>query len=106
MLQSDDEIRNRAVELTEEVASGLQQGRPAEWLEEVLGGALLDVARLERERCAAVADQRIELWEASARRVASGTWAASAVAEARARLNEAGALADALRVSISLPPSS
>jgi len=104
MAQSDDQIRNRAAALAEEVASALQQGRAAEWLEEVLGGALLDVARLERERCAAVADQRVEIWEASARRMASGTWPAAAVAEARARLNEARALADALRVSITAPP--
>jgi hypothetical protein len=106
-VQSDDQIRNRAAALAEEIASGLQEGRAIEWLEEVIGSALLDVARQERERCAAVADRRVELWEASGRRMAaSGQWPAAAVAEARSRLNEARALADALRVSITPPPES
>jgi hypothetical protein len=103
-MQSDDEIRTRAAALADEIASGLQQARPAEWLEVLLGSALLEVARQERERCAAVADQRVELWEASGARMANGGWPAGAVAEARARLNEARALADALRVSIAPPP--
>jgi hypothetical protein len=100
---SDDDIRIRAAELAEEVASGIRGGRAAEWLEEVLGSALLEVARRERERCAAVADHRVEMWEASARRMSTGAWPPSALAEARARLNEARALADALRVSVSPP---
>jgi hypothetical protein len=50
MSQSDDQIRARAAALAVEIASGLQQGRAAEWLEEVLKSALLDVARQERER--------------------------------------------------------
>ena len=103
-MQSDDEIRSRAAELAEEVAAGVRGGRAAEWLEEVLGSALLDVARAERQRCAVVADERVEMWENSVRRMGTGSWAPNAVAEARARLNEARALADALRVSISLPP--
>ena len=103
-MQSDDEIRHRAADLAQEVASGLVRGQALEWLEEVLGGALLEVARQERERCAAVADQRVELWEASTRRLGAGTWPATAVVETRARLNEARALADALRVSIAPPP--
>jgi hypothetical protein len=106
MVQSDDQIRSRAVALAEEVASGLQQRRAAEWLEEVLGSALLDVARQERERCAVVVDQRVEMWEASARRAASGEWPPGAIVEARARLNEAHAIADALRVSLTPPPES
>ena len=106
MVQSDDQIRSRAASLAEEVAAGLRHGRAPEWLEEVLGSALLDVARQERERCAAVADRRIEVWEASAGRFGAGEWPAAAVVEARARLNEARALADALRVSASLPPES
>ena len=103
-MQSDDEIRRRAADLSEEVASGMERGHAPEWLEEVLGSALLEVARQERERCAAVADRRIELWEASTRRLGAGTWPATALVEARARLNEARALADALRVSIAPPP--
>ena len=106
MAQSDDEIRRRAAELAEEVGSGAPGGRVAEWLEEVLGSALLDVARRERERCAAVADERVMMWQASMSRTGTGTWPAAAVAEARARLNEARALADALRVSLSPPRES
>ncbi len=106
MAQSDDEIRYRAAVLADEVSSGLRQGRAIEWLEETLGSALLEVARRERERCAAVADQRIEMWQASATRMTGTEWPAGARAEARARLNEARALADALRVSISGPPES
>jgi hypothetical protein len=104
MLQSDDEIRSRATELAEEAASGIRQGRAVEWLEEVLGTALLDVVRRERERCAAVVEHRIEMWESSMRRMVGGSWPPAALAEARARLNEARALADALRVSVSPPP--
>jgi hypothetical protein len=103
MPQSDDQIRAWAAALAEEIASSLKQGRVVEWLEEVLGGALLDVARRERERCAAVVDQRVEMWEASTRRMAGGTWPAAAIAEARARRNEALAVADALRVNIATP---
>ena len=103
-MQSDDQIRKRAAALADEIVAGLQQGRATEWLEEVLGSALLDVARRERERCATVADQRVELWETTGRRMASGGWPSAGMTEARARLNEARALADALRVSISPPP--
>jgi len=104
MVQSDDQIRARAAALAEEFAEGVRQARAPEWLEEMLGSALLEVARRERERCAAVADRRVEMWEASVRRLSSGTWPADAIVEARARLNEALALADALRVSIAAPP--
>jgi len=104
MLQSDSEIRARAAALAEAVAAGVHQGRPLEWVEEVLGTALLDVARRERERCAALADRRARLWEASARRMSSGTWPAAALVEARERRNEALALADALRVDAPAPP--
>jgi hypothetical protein len=104
MVQSDDQIRARAAALAEEITAGLHQGGVAEWLEEVLGSALLDVARRERERCAAVAEGRVEMWQGSLRGLSSGTWPMGAIAEARARLNEALALADALRVSIAAPP--
>jgi hypothetical protein len=104
MIQSDDQIRARAAALAEEIAAGLHQGRAAEWLEEVIGSALLDVARRERERCAAAAEGRVTMWQSSVRRLSSGTWPREAVAEARARLNEAIALVDALRVSIAAPP--
>ena len=103
MLQSDPEIRARAAALAEEIAAGVRQGRSLEWLEEVLGTALLDVARSERERCASVADQRAQLWESSARRMASGPWPAHALVEARERRKEAVVLADAIRADLPSP---
>ena len=103
MLQSYAEIRARAAALAEEIAAGVRQGRSLEWLEEVVGTALLDVARGERERCAAVADQRAQLWESSARRMASGRWPAEALVEARERRNEALVIADALRADLPAP---
>ena len=103
MLQSAPELRARAAALAEEIADGVRRGRPLEWLEEVLGTALLDAARNERERCAARADQRADLWEASARRMSSGGWPAEALVEARERRKEALVLADALRVDAPAP---
>jgi hypothetical protein len=97
MLQSESDIRTRAASLAEEVAAGLQNGRAVEWLEEVLGGTLLDVARSERERCAGVADRRASLWEASAQRMSSGGWPAEGLVEARERRKEALVIADAIR---------
>lgn len=102
-MQSDEEIRGRVAELADEVATGVRNGRAAEWLEEVIGSALLEVARAERQRCAAVAGERVEMGEKSVRRMGTGSWAPTAVGEARARLNEARALADALRVTIRPP---
>jgi hypothetical protein len=104
MVQSDDQIRARAAALAEEITAALDQGRVGEWLEEALGSAFLEVARQERERCATVAEERVRMWEGSVRRLSSGTWPAVALAEARARLNEALALADAVRVSLTAPP--
>jgi hypothetical protein len=97
MLQSDQEIRERAAALAEEVVAATRAGRPTEWVEEVLGSALLEVARRERERCAAVADHRADLWESSARRMAGTSWPAAARTEAQERRKEAVFIADALR---------
>ena len=97
MLQSELDIRTRAAGLAEELATGVESGRAVEWLEEVLGAALVDVARSERERCAVLADRRAELWEASARRMASGAWPTEGLVEARERRKEALVLADAIR---------
>jgi hypothetical protein len=103
MLHSDTQIRARAAALAEEVAAGIAQGRVAEWVEEVLGAALLAVAREERGWCAALAYRRAEMWEASAHRRSSGGWPASALVEARERRNEALALADALHADAPTP---
>ena len=98
MLPSNSGIRARAAALAGEVAAGVGRGLPLEWLEEVLAAALLGAARAERERCAALADHRAELWEANARRMASGPWPAEALVEARERRKEALVIADAIRV--------
>ena len=100
MLQSDPDIRARAAALAEDIGAGLRRGRSLEWLEEVVGTALLDVARSERERCAALADHRARLWESSARRFSSGQWPADALAEARERRKEAIVIADAIRADV------
>ena len=97
MLQSESDLRTRAAILAEELVAGVRNGRALEWLEEVLGGALLDVARGERERCAVLADRRAALWEASARRMSSATWPTEGLVEARERRKEALVIADAIR---------
>jgi hypothetical protein len=97
MLQSESTIRTRAAALAEEIAAAVQKGRAVEWLEEVLGAALLDVARSERERCALLADRRAALWEASGRRMSSASWPSEGLVEARERRKEALVLADAIR---------
>lgn len=74
LAQTDDQLRARAAALAEEVAGGLHAGRPLKWVEELLGGAMIDLARRERERCAAVADRRVEMWEATLRRTGTGVW--------------------------------
>jgi hypothetical protein len=104
MLQSEPNIRTRAAALADELAAGLRNGRALEWVEEVLGDALLDVARGERERCATVADRRVALWEASARRMSSPTWPAEGLVESRERRKEALVIADAIREDAPIIP--
>ncbi len=103
MHQSDSQIHARAAALAEELTAGVQHGRPAEWVEEVLGSALLELARQERERCARLAERPVELWETTARRMASGPWPAAALREARERHKEARVIADALRAETAVP---
>jgi hypothetical protein len=97
MQNSDAEIRARAAGLAEEVLAGVLAGRRLEWVEEVLGDALVDASRGERERCARVAEARAAMWAATGRRMATGSWPAEGRVQARERRNEALALADALR---------
>ena len=97
MLRSESAIRARAASLAEEIAAGLQRARTLEWLEERLAAVLFDVAGDERERCAALADRRAALWEASEKRMSSPAWPAEGRAEARERRKEALVLADAIR---------
>ncbi|HJQ54521.1 MAG TPA: hypothetical protein VJ825_11835 [Gemmatimonadaceae bacterium] len=91
------EAGRRAASLADEVTSALQQERPNEWLEEVLASALLEMMRLERDKCAMIAEHRADLWEAAVERYANGQTADEAVKEARERHKEAVTIADAIR---------
>ena len=97
MTQPETDAHARAAALAEELADGLREGRAVEWAEQILGSALLAAIRDERERCAAMADRRVELWAASGARMSSPGWPGGAAAEARARGNEAQVIADAIR---------
>ena len=69
MAHPEAEARARAATLADELVAGVREGRAPEWVEQVLGSALLAAIRQERERCAAIAEHRIELWEASGARM-------------------------------------
>jgi hypothetical protein len=97
MSKSEAHLRTRAAALAEEISAEIPRGPTSEWLEEVLGSALLDVARQELARCAAIAEARAVLWEGTAHRMSSGAWPAAAVIEARERSKEAIFIADAIR---------
>jgi hypothetical protein len=97
MAQPEMEVRARAAALADELAAGLREGRAVEWVEQVLGSALLAAVREERDRCAAIAERRVDLWDASGTRMSSPAWPSGATAEARARRNEAQVIADAIR---------
>lgn len=99
MAHPEGDARTRAVTIADELVAGLRDGRAPEWAEQVLGSALLAAIREERERCAAIAEHRIELWEASGGRMSSPEWPSGAAAEARARRNEAHVIADAIRTA-------
>lgn len=100
MTRTESSARARAAELAEELSAGRAAGRALEWVEQLLGTALLEAVREERERCAAIADRRIGIWEQSGRRMSSPAWPPDAAAEARARRNEAEVIADAIRAGV------
>jgi len=100
MCQSHHDIYQRAVALGDDIVAGVRGGRTLEWVEEMLGGALLDVMRRERERCIAIAEHRVKLWEAAERGMSSGNVAAPARFEARERRKEALVITDALRTEV------
>ncbi|HEX2601115.1 MAG TPA: hypothetical protein VHL32_03300 [Gemmatimonadaceae bacterium] len=91
------EAGRRAASLADEVTSALQQERPNEWLEEVLASALLEMMRLERDKCAMIAEHRADLWEAAVERYTHSETADGAIKEARERHKEAVTIADAIR---------
>lgn len=100
MTYPEAEARARAAALADELVAGLRDRRAPEWVEQVVGSALLVAIREERERCAAIAERRIELWEASGARMSSPGWPGGAAAEARGRRNEAQVIADAIRAGV------
>src|SRR2546423_731904 len=59
------EAGRRASSLADEVADAVKDGRPSELLEEMLASALLEMMRLEREKCAMIAEHRADLWESA-----------------------------------------
>src|SRR3712207_5413665 len=97
MVHPETEQRLRAAPPADELAAGLRGGRAVEWVEQVAGSALLAAAREARERCAGIADRRVDVWEASGKRTSAAGWPSGAAAEARARRNEAQVIADAIR---------
>ena len=99
MAHPEMEARARAGALADELVAGIRDGRAPEWVEQVLGNALVSAIREERDRCAAVAERRIELWNASSARMSSPGWPSGAAAEARARRNEAQVIADEIRAA-------
>lgn len=100
MAHPEADARSRAAMIADELVAGLRDGRAPEWAEQVVGSALLAALRAERERCAAIAERRVELWEASGARMSSPAWPSGAAAEARARRNEAQVIADAIRAYV------
>lgn len=93
-----DEISQRAARLAEELGALARAGRPQERLEALLLTAL----REERERCAAVAEERAAMWDRT--RQNDPAWPAEGRLEARTRYNEAVAIADAIRAGSPTPP--
>jgi hypothetical protein len=91
------EAGRRAASLADEVTNALREERSTEWLEEVLASALLEMMRLERDKCAMIAEHRADLWEAAVDRYRGAQTAGDAVTEARERHKEAVTIADAIR---------
>ena len=92
------EAGRRASSLADEVADAVKDGRPSELLEEMLASALLEMMRLEREKCAMIAEHRADLWESALDRYTQTGFGDMAVSEARERHKEAVSIADAIRV--------
>lgn len=76
----------------------MKQGRPSEALEELLASALLEMMRLERDKCALIAEHRADLWESALERYRNSGTPGYEVDGARERHKEAVSIADAIRV--------
>jgi hypothetical protein len=91
------EAGRRAASLADDVANAVRDGRPTELLEEMLASALLEMMRLERDKCALIAEHRADMWGSAIDRYMSSATAADSVSEARERHKEATSIADAIR---------
>jgi hypothetical protein len=96
-----DRISELASVLADELAEAFSVDRTPERLETLLLSALREVAFLERERCASVAEERARMWKST--KLNDPGWPGEGRREAQARHNEAVAIADAIRVG---PPAS
>jgi len=83
--------------LADDVAVAVREGRPTELLEEMLASALLEMMRLERDKCALIAEHRADMWGFALERSMSSTNPADSLSEARERHKEATSIADAIR---------
>lgn len=92
------EAGRRAASLADEVADAVREGRPNEVLEELLASALLEMMRLERDKCALIAEHRADMWESALERYIHSGTADQARDEARERHKEAITIADAIRI--------
>ena len=101
-MSSEGERSDPVAVLAEEITTAVHSGRPAEWIEARLLSALQEATRGERERCAALAERRAQLWQQS--KLNDPAWPAAGRTEARERYKEALAIADAIRAGELQPP--
>lgn len=91
------EAGRRAASLADDVAAVVRDGQPSEALEELLASALLEMMRLERDKCAMIAEHRADMWESALERYTGSGTAGQAIDEARERHKEALTITDAIR---------
>ena len=96
------EASERAAKLAEDIIAAVREGRPREWIESVLLSSLQEATMRERERCAALAAERAEMWQHT--RINDPSWPAGGRTHAQERYKEARAIADAVHAGVPLPP--
>jgi hypothetical protein len=91
------EAGRRASSLADEVSQAVTEGRSSEMIEEMLASALLEMMRLERDKCALIAEHRADLWETTIENDPLSPTSTHVINEARDRHKEAIVIADAIR---------
>ncbi len=91
------EAGRRAASLADDVAVAVKEGQSNNRIEEILASALLEMMRLERDKCAMIAEHRADLWETAIERDPLSPTSTHAINEARERHREATIIADAIR---------